>query len=174
MASGETPSVADFIGDFGEIFIINGNSLVESNNGQLVKLDIKIPRGLKYLVNSMDHKIIAYCEVHNNYSIYELYELINREFVLKHTFNRFMLGIPGYPINLKRCQYVKNILLLQKVIDGLIAYEIIDLEINDIILICYGISAYYCDGIITIPPISIDYCKKYYNIDPIDKTITNL
>lgn len=153
-----------------DIFIIGGNSLVELIDGQLVKSDIQLPSSLEYLSMSMDCKINAYCHVADTYLIYEL---ADRQFILRHTFSKFAMDIPGHLININKCLYVKNILIIWKSVDGLNLFEIIDLESdNNTILICYGSYPVYCDGVLTIPP-STKHSKKYYNINLADKSITH-
>jgi hypothetical protein len=153
-----------------KFFIVDETTLIELKDGQMVIADINLPLGLIRLNSSMDCKIIAYCDAAPFYSIYELTE---RKFVFKHKFGKYIMGVPGYEINLNLCQYVQNVLILRNIVNKLNYFEVIYLKTNNTIITCYGTMPYYCDGIISIPPPSIHYCKKYNNINLADKTITH-
>lgn len=153
-----------------DIFIINKSHLAELKDGKLVKFDIELPPGLLRLSSSMDYNIIAYCEVGNSYLIYEL---ADRQFILRHTFSKFIMGIPGHIFSLTNCQYVQNVLILKRWIDGLNNYEVIDLYSSSTILMCFGSCPFYCDGIISIPPVFVKHSSKYHNINLADKSITH-
>jgi hypothetical protein len=153
-----------------DIFVINKSHLAELKDGKLVKFDIEMPFRLIQLSSSMDYKIIAYCEVGDSYLIYELTE---RQFVLRHTFSKFIMGIPGYTFSLAGCQYVQNMLILKRRIDNINNFEVIDLDANSTILMCFGSCPFYCDGIISIPPVYVKHSSKYHNINLVDKSITH-
>jgi hypothetical protein len=153
-----------------DIFIIDQCSLVELKDGKIVPAYINLPLGLICLNSSMDCKIIAYCDAAPFYSIYELVE---RKFVFKHKFGKYIMGILGYDINLNLCQYVQNVLILRNIVNNLNYFEVIYLKTNNTIITCYGTMPYYCDGVVSIPPPSIQDCKKYNNIILADKSITH-
>lgn len=153
-----------------DIFIISQSRLAELKDGKLVKCIIELPPGLIRLSSSMDYNIIAYCEVGDSFLIYKLAE---RQFVLRHTFSKFTMGIPGHNFSLANCQYVQNVLILKRWVDGLNNIEVIDLDSNSTILMCFGSWPFYCDGIISIPPVNVKHSRKYHNINLVDKQITH-
>ena len=152
------------------IFVV-GIELFELEDGQLVKSSIKMPDNVTYILTSLDCKIIAFGS--NISKQHLIHELIDREFVLRHKFSKYLMGIPGHEIEVNNCLYVQNILIIKKEVHRLPIYHIINLETNNIILLCYGIFPYCCDGIVTIPPISEIYNNQYHTFDLMNKKITN-
>jgi hypothetical protein len=105
-----------------------------------------------------------------------MYELIGRQFILKHTLNkRSRVVFEKFWTDGQSYKYISNFLILIHTLKFSHIYELIELnQTNDNLetfIMFHGSISAYCDGILSFCPRGCD--KQYYNIHLADKTITH-
>ena len=156
-----------------QVYLCRSELLEINKAGELVKSDIEIPS--KTELTTVCNNIIAVKNVEDDLHIYEL---IDRNFVLKYDVKNYMQwpAIRKLRKDNKCCVQVYGNFLSIMVKD-LSLYVIYDLDnpncSHEEFLTFFASTPVYCDGIISYAPFCSQKSNRYYNIHVSTKAVTN-